>query len=167
MGQWREIAGGHLLQLYPDGGGRVSLVWEHGCLPGYSVPQHQVSSTGPHWMVLSEEPLTLSPSLHCDPGRGGCGLHGFVRNGSWEGPPSAMLSADQTIIREASSMTVEQDPPAFDPQKRADQIAEHGEELSGSQPISPATAPPEVPADEDGGDQGTGDQGTGEEEPLP
>jgi hypothetical protein len=31
------------------------------------------------WRVLSEEPLTLSPSLLC-----GCGHHGFIRDGHWQ-----------------------------------------------------------------------------------
>jgi hypothetical protein len=32
------------------------------------------------WEVLSEDPLTLSPSLACQQ----CGHHGFIRNGRWE-----------------------------------------------------------------------------------
>lgn len=35
---------------------------------------------GPQWDVVSEEPLTLSPSLLCRR----CGSHGFIRNGVWE-----------------------------------------------------------------------------------
>ena len=34
---------------------------------------------GQGWDVLSEEPLTLSPSLLCRT----CGHHGFIRNGQW------------------------------------------------------------------------------------
>lgn len=33
----------------------------------------------PTWDVVSEEPLTLSPSLAC----GMCGHHGFIRGGRW------------------------------------------------------------------------------------
>ena len=32
------------------------------------------------WDIVSEDPLTLSPSLAC----GMCGHHGFVRGGRWE-----------------------------------------------------------------------------------
>lgn len=31
------------------------------------------------WTLVSMEPLTLSPSLHCTI----CGMHGFVREGKW------------------------------------------------------------------------------------
>lgn len=34
---------------------------------------------GPTWEVLSEDPLTLSPSLACQT----CGHHGFIRDGRW------------------------------------------------------------------------------------
>jgi hypothetical protein len=34
---------------------------------------------GPTWELLSEEPLTLSPSLACR----NCGHHGFIREGKW------------------------------------------------------------------------------------
>lgn len=36
-------------------------------------------SDAPTWEVVSEDPLTLSPSLLC----GQCGHHGFIRNGEW------------------------------------------------------------------------------------
>lgn len=35
--------------------------------------------TGQGWTVLSDEPLTLSPSLLCKL----CGHHGFIRDGKW------------------------------------------------------------------------------------
>lgn len=38
------------------------------------------SPTSPTWEVISEEPLTLSPSLACRQ----CGHHGWIRNGLWE-----------------------------------------------------------------------------------
>jgi hypothetical protein len=37
------------------------------------------SPTSPTWEVLSEDPLTLSPSLAC----GMCGHHGWIRDGKW------------------------------------------------------------------------------------
>ena len=35
--------------------------------------------TGPRWHVIKEEPLTISPSVHCVT----CGLHGFIQEGQW------------------------------------------------------------------------------------
>jgi len=32
------------------------------------------------WTIESVDPLTISPSVLC-----GCGFHGFIRNGKWEG----------------------------------------------------------------------------------
>lgn len=37
----------------------------------------------PLWQVQSLEPLTLSPSILMDPAKGGCGLHGYIREGRW------------------------------------------------------------------------------------
>lgn len=39
----------------------------------------------PTWTVEQEEPLTLSPSIHMDPAKGGCGLHGYIQGGQWIG----------------------------------------------------------------------------------
>lgn len=36
--------------------------------------------SAPTWEVLTEDPLTLSPSLACQ----NCGHHGFIRSGRWE-----------------------------------------------------------------------------------
>ncbi len=77
---WIDVGSGHQVQVLNGGG----VLWEHDTLPGYEVPRHQVS---PHnsakWAVVQREPLTLSPSLHCDPALGGCGAHGFIRDGKW------------------------------------------------------------------------------------
>lgn len=35
------------------------------------------------WAVESLDPLTLSPSILCAPDKGGCGEHGFIREGRW------------------------------------------------------------------------------------
>ena len=37
----------------------------------------------PRWTVESLEPLTLSPSIRCSPDKGGCGIHGYIREGRW------------------------------------------------------------------------------------
>ncbi len=85
MSMWIDVGMGHRVQLL-DGGG---VLWEHDTSPGYRtgsylVRRHQVSPVeGEIWTVVQREPLTLSPSLHCDPALGGCGMHGFVRDGRW------------------------------------------------------------------------------------
>jgi hypothetical protein len=34
------------------------------------------------WTLISRDPLTVSPSIWCKP-PGGCGMHGFIRDGKW------------------------------------------------------------------------------------
>lgn len=43
----------------------------------------EVWPDSPRWQVVTWEPLTLSPSVLCDPEKGGCGLHGHIREGRW------------------------------------------------------------------------------------
>lgn len=35
--------------------------------------------TGPNWTLVSLDPLTVTPSIHCL----SCGDHGFIRGGKW------------------------------------------------------------------------------------
>ena len=80
MSAWINVGAGHSVQLLADGG----VLWEHDTMPGYWTARHQVSpKEGETWVIECREPLTLSPSLHCDPALGGCGMHGFVRDGRW------------------------------------------------------------------------------------
>lgn len=46
--------------------------------------QQRVTPGSPRWQVESWDPLTLSPSILCVPGKAGCGLHGYIRAGRWE-----------------------------------------------------------------------------------
>lgn len=82
MGIWVEIdiGSGNRVQILGDG----SVLWEHDALPGYKVTRHTVAPVDrATWTVVQREPLTITPSLFCDPGRGGCGMHGWVRDGAW------------------------------------------------------------------------------------
>jgi hypothetical protein len=85
VSQWIEVGAGHRVQLLDNGG----VLWEHDTPEGYRngsylIRRHEVSPVdGATWTVVQREPLTLSPSLHCDPAVGGCGAHGFIRDGKW------------------------------------------------------------------------------------
>lgn len=37
----------------------------------------------PTWQVHSIEPLHIEPSVLCAPDKGGCGTHGWIRDGRW------------------------------------------------------------------------------------
>src|SRR5690348_736682 len=62
--------------------GHWGLIWYHtrpdtgtpcsGCLSWDTADAN-------HWTCVSEQPLTLSPSLNCN----ACGRHGFIENGRW------------------------------------------------------------------------------------
>jgi hypothetical protein len=81
MSAWTEVGSGHRVQVLAGGG----VLWEHDCPPGYWVRRHQVSpAEGETWQVVQADPLTLTPSLHCDQGLGGCGAHGFITGGRWQ-----------------------------------------------------------------------------------
>lgn len=83
-----DLGGGHYLRPVVDGDGKPwGWVEEH---PDAQRPGHPCSgsvarrgATGaenrPQWDVLSEEPITLSPSIVCR----GCGAHGWIRDGRW------------------------------------------------------------------------------------
>lgn len=67
-------------------GQRNGVVYRHECSPpneyGSWVAFRGMNPAGPAgrgWVVESEEPLTLSPSLLCMT----CGHHGFIRDGKW------------------------------------------------------------------------------------
>lgn len=62
----------------PDGTGRCSsAITFHGPV------QDQLEPARPKWTVEHWDPLTLSPSILCSPDKGGCGLHGYIRDGRW------------------------------------------------------------------------------------
>jgi len=52
----------------------------------FDTPENRRGSPGrPLWQVESLEPLTISPSILYSTEKGGCGLHGFIREGRWVG----------------------------------------------------------------------------------
>ena len=86
MSAWTDVGSGHRVQVLEGG----IVLWEHDCPEGYTnggyaIRRHQVSpKEGETWQTIQATPLTLIPSLHCDPALGGCGAHGFVTNGRWQ-----------------------------------------------------------------------------------
>lgn len=83
MNKWIRVGNRHKVQLLStDSPDVVTLLWEHDTMPGYQVKRHRISSAaGATWTVTRRDPLSLSPSVHCDPARGGCGMHGFITDG--------------------------------------------------------------------------------------
>lgn len=83
-----ELAPGRRLQAfdhYPGGPFAGWVMWhprrDTGAKCGATfLAQHLgPADTRPMWMVVSNEPLTLAPSLVCTR----CGDHGFVRDDHW------------------------------------------------------------------------------------
>jgi hypothetical protein len=86
-----NIGGGHEISYYTQGDDdvtHVGLIDSHlkedgePCSGGsvlFDVPQNADFPDHAKWQVISEEPLTLSPSLLCMI----CGDHGWIRDGAW------------------------------------------------------------------------------------
>lgn len=51
----------------------------------FDVPESQAAASRPRWQLLNAElaSLHMEPSLLCSPDKGGCGDHGFIRDGRW------------------------------------------------------------------------------------
>lgn len=72
---------------------RYALIWQHprpdgdgtchSALTFDSPTARELEPGKPLWVVESWDPLTLSPSILCSPDKGGCGLHGYIRDGQW------------------------------------------------------------------------------------
>lgn len=86
-----DIGGGHQIAYYTVGDEddtHVGLIDFHHkpdgspCSGGsvlFDVPQNSHAPGHVRWQLISEDPLTLSPSLLC----GLCGDHGWIRDGRW------------------------------------------------------------------------------------
>ena len=100
MAELLDLGAGHRLRFVVDEqGNRIGAIHEHpwpenpdgsgACSGGiwFDVPAMRAFEAQekrpprPKWQIVSEEPLTLSPSIQC---RGGCNVHGFVRDGKWQ-----------------------------------------------------------------------------------
>lgn len=81
MSDFVDIGHGVSIQLMHINGALHGIEYRHptpdGKVCNGYVPVKAFCSSG--WDVLSEKPLTLSPSLLCRV----CGHHGFIRNGAW------------------------------------------------------------------------------------
>lgn len=85
--KFTDIGHGVSFQFADRGGSRIGIIFRHPCTPGAEsdsygswVPFRERNSAGKGWVVESEEPLTISPSLLCMT----CGHHGHIRAGKWE-----------------------------------------------------------------------------------
>ncbi len=86
-----DIGGGHEISYYTrgdDDARHVGLIDSHvksdgsPCSGGsvlFDVAENDDFPDAAKWQVISEEPLTLSPSLLCRI----CGSHGWIRDGVW------------------------------------------------------------------------------------
>lgn len=83
--------------INPNFGGEPALFYAHDCIGnGLSIDPYRFRSEGvlscdkyprtddgnsPVWTIVSENPLTVSPSILC--GAKDCDTHGFFREGVW------------------------------------------------------------------------------------
>lgn len=94
IGSLRELLPGHFMWRECVDSGPATGRWIWFLVPGnrcggtglHAVPiKPAVNSVGNGWTWDgNEEAPTLSPSIHCDPTKGGCGYHGYIRAGKIE-----------------------------------------------------------------------------------
>jgi hypothetical protein len=62
-------------------------VWvEHPCNAKWSengVTKAMLPLYDTGWTLACPDPITVIPSIHCNAQWGGCGLHGYIRDGKW------------------------------------------------------------------------------------
>jgi len=69
---------------YGQDGGKVGLILR---CPGCREVSFLPFRSGIHseeWNLLNEDPIELTPSIHHDTKLGGCGWHGWLRNGEFQ-----------------------------------------------------------------------------------
>lgn len=74
--QLEDLGHGVAIQRMRINGRLEGLAYFHGDCQSY-IPLKPENAEG--WDVISEDPLTLSPSVLCR----SCGFHGFIRGGKW------------------------------------------------------------------------------------
>ncbi len=86
-----DIGHGHQISYYTsrdDDTTHVGLIDHHTAADGspcrgsiiFDIPQNaDWPASAPKWDLISEDPLTLSPSILCR----ACGSHGWIRDGVW------------------------------------------------------------------------------------
>jgi hypothetical protein len=83
-----DVGDGHTLRRVSNKEGQlVGFIEEHPdqrdpsrpCAGSISLAGSSWAEPGRTWTLVSEDPLTLSPSLMCT----ACGNHGWVRDGKW------------------------------------------------------------------------------------
>lgn len=84
---------GHGVEVTPviRDGVFIGVLWSHPaasshtgrCGGGMVAFRGREADSGYAWELVSEEPLTLEPSLLCR----ACGTHGYIRGGRWEPAP--------------------------------------------------------------------------------
>lgn len=58
--------------------------WRHHCThPSVEYPESMLPLYDSGWTLVSADPIHVEPSILCG-NPGGCGVHGFIRNGKWE-----------------------------------------------------------------------------------
>jgi len=87
---WHDLGTGHGYVKYVNQADQwCGIIEFHQLLDGEwcgeSVPFQGFDNdqSRPQWNVESFDPLTLSPSILCSPEKGGCGSHGYIRQGQW------------------------------------------------------------------------------------
>ena len=66
----------------PEEGG-VNEIWNNCAGCGRRCFLRIGGEISPKWKLESLDPLTLSPSVHHNEALGGCGWHGYLREGKW------------------------------------------------------------------------------------
>lgn len=87
--EWERDAPGAIYLSRPDGIPRFIFIVCPGCgaksamLIRNATEAHTEKITGASWEMTCRDPITLHPSVHHDKAGGGCGWHGWLRNGIW------------------------------------------------------------------------------------
>jgi hypothetical protein len=74
-----DLGGDYVVSIGEDGQGHFT----HPCSPNYWRPSHTVGIDFPGrvHILVSRQPLSITPSLFCDPSLGGCGCHVWITEG--------------------------------------------------------------------------------------